>query len=425
MTYEEALREVNRRLVFGSKLGLERMEALCAALGDPQKKLRFVHVAGTNGKGTTSTVIASVLTAAGYKTGLYTSPYVLDFRERFRLNGEMIGKERLIEAVEAVAKEAARLEANGDVITEFEFITALAFWWYAKENCDFVVLEVGMGGRFDATNVIDPPECAVIVSISLDHTAVLGDTLEEIAFEKAGIIKHGTPVSLYPRLDPAARSVIERLASARGARCVTADETRAKVLRETVYGTEFTWDGLPLCHRYTGEHQLLNAVNALTALELLREKGYAIPDEALQKGFREASVPARMEILSDDPLVLLDGGHNPGCAKALHEVLQKHVAGRRITAVIGIMADKDSGKFLEYLAPHFAKIVTVRPENPRALSAEALAETARRFCPDVTAAQSIGEALALSKVEKGEALVLCGSFYLAAEIRDAAREMYK
>ena len=196
MTYEEALQKINSRLRFGIKPGLERIEALCKKLGNPQKKPRFVHVAGTNGKGTTCTLIASVLTAAGYRTGLYTSPYVLDFRERFRIDGEMIPEAELIEEVKRVSPVADELEAAGDTVTEFEFITALAFDWFAQRDCDFVVLEVGLGGRFDATNVIDTPEAAAIASISLDHTAILGDTYAKIAFEKAGIIKKDGDVVL-------------------------------------------------------------------------------------------------------------------------------------------------------------------------------------------------------------------------------------
>lgn len=215
MTYEEALQKINSRLRFGIKPGLERIEALCKKLGDPQKKPRFVHVAGTNGKGTTCTLIASVLTAAGYRTGLYTSPYVLDFRERFRIDGEMIPEAELIEEVKRVSPVADELEAAGDTVTEFEFITALAFDWFAQRDCDFVVLEVGLGGRFDATNIIDTPEAAAIASISLDHTAILGDTYAKIAFEKAGIIKRAATSCCTPcRIRPCSRPSNRRATSA-------------------------------------------------------------------------------------------------------------------------------------------------------------------------------------------------------------------
>ena len=424
MTYEEALQKINDRLIFGVKPGLERIQALCEKLGDPQKRTRFIHVAGTNGKGTTCTLIASVLQAAGFRTGLYTSPYVLDFRERFRIDGEMIPKTELIEEVERVAAIAAELEAQGETITEFEFITALAFDWFARRACDFVVLEVGLGGRFDATNVIDTPEAAAVASISFDHTAVLGDTLEKIAYEKAGIVKPGGSVVLYPVQDEAVTRTFSTVCAERGAKLFIADESRMEVGETTLAGTAITWDGLPLTTPFTGAHQVHNAATALTVLGVLREKGVQIPDEALQKGFSSAYIPARMERLSEKPLVLLDGGHNPGCAAALHEVLTTHLSGRKITAVMGIMSDKDSMRYLELTAPHFAKIITVAPHNPRALSAEALAEEAAVFCADVTPASSMEEALRLSAVANDEVLVICGSFFLASEIRELAIERY-
>ena len=209
MTYEEALQKINDRLIFGVKPGLERIQALCEKLGNPQKRTRFIHVAGTNGKGTTCTLIASVLQAAGFRTGLYTSPYVLDFRARFRIDGEMIPKTELIEEVERVAAIAAELEAQGETITEFEFITALAFDWFARRACDFVVLEVGLGGRFDATNVIDTPEAAAVASISFDHTAVLGDTLEKIAY---GGTRCRRKLS-RARFPPSARNTVQNFSS--------------------------------------------------------------------------------------------------------------------------------------------------------------------------------------------------------------------
>ena len=246
MTYEEALKEVNSRLRFGVKPGLERIEKLLTKLSNPQKKLKFVHVAGTNGKGTTCTLISSVLRKAGYVTGLYTSPYVIDFRERFQIDGEMISEEELTKEVELVSKAAKELESKGEAVTEFEFITALAFHWFAARHCDVVVLEVGLGGRFDATNVIDTPEAAAIMSISLDHTAILGDTLAKIAGEKAGIIKPGGRVVLYPTQAEEVKAVIQKTCEERGASLVIPRLEEAAVLGATLFGTEFAVDGLTL-----------------------------------------------------------------------------------------------------------------------------------------------------------------------------------
>ena len=418
MTNEEALAKINGRLTFGMKPGLRRIKQLLEELGDPQKKLKFVHVAGTNGKGTTCALTASVLRQAGYTVGLYTSPYVEDFRERFQINGEMIPPEELAQEVELLSPIAEAHDGVGDTVTEFEFITALAFHWFARRQCDIVVLEVGLGGRFDATNAIDAPEAAVIASISLDHTAILGDTLDKIAFEKAGIVKPGGRLVLYPWQ---AEGIVEQLrgiCEERGAELILPD-TRYQVLEESLAGTVFQTGGETLRTPFLGEHQVRNAVTARTALEVLRRRGWRIPDGAIREGFAKAFLPARMEVLATAPLCLLDGGHNPGCAAALRDALERFVPQRKV-GIMGVMADKDSHEALRLLAPLFAEIITIAPDNPRALPAEELARTAGEFCPRVRPAQTCGEAVAraMKAMGPGDALIVCGSFYLAGEIRD-------
>lgn len=419
MTYEQAMEKVNHRLRFGIKPGLERISALLEKLGNPQKQLKFVHVAGTNGKGTTCTLIAGALKAAGYRTGLYTSPYVLEFRERFQIDGKMIPEEELIQQVQVVSAAADEMEAKGETITEFEFITALALRWFAHRKCDIVVLEVGMGGRFDATNVIDVPEVAAVASISLDHTAVLGDTVGQIAFEKAGIIKPGGTVVCYPDQKPEALLVLEEAAKERGANFRLAQLSMVKEQERSIYGTLLLYRAEPLLVPFVGQHQVKNAVTALTALEVLQEKGWKISMRAIQEGFAQARIPARMEILGRDPLILLDGGHNPGCAAALRDVLTQHLSGKKLVAVMGMMADKDSRTALSILAPLFSAVRTLRPENPRSLSAEELAEEAAVWCEDSQPCQEGAQALAEAEKLAGEdgAVIVCGSFYLAAEVR--------
>ena len=419
MTYEQAMEKVNHRLRFGIKPGLERISALLEKLGNPQKQLKFVHVAGTNGKGTTCTLIAGALKAAGYRTGLYTSPYVLEFRERFQIDGKMIPEEELIQQVQVVSAAADEMEAKGETITEFEFITALALRWFAHRKCDIVVLEVGMGGRFDATNVIDVPAVAAVASISLDHTAVLGDTVGQIAFEKAGIIKPGGTVVCYPDQKPEALLVLEEAAKERGANFRLAQLSMVKEQERSIYGTLLLYRAEPLLVPFVGQHQVKNAVTALTALEVLQEKGWKISLRAIQEGFAQARIPARMEILGRDPLILLDGGHNPGCAAALRDVLTQHLSGKKLVAVMGMMADKDSRTALSILAPLFSAVRTLRPENPRSLSAEELAEEAAVWCEDSQPCQKGAQALAEAEKLAGEdgAVIVCGSFYLAAEVR--------
>ncbi len=422
MTYEEALDNVYGRLVFGMKPGLERIGALLERLGNPQKRLKFVHVAGTNGKGTCSTLVASALKESGLRVGLYTSPYVLEFRERFQINGEMIPKEELIEEVETLAPIADEFEKNGDQVTEFEYITALAFHWFAQRECDIVVLEVGMGGRFDATNIIDVPEVAAIMSISLDHTAILGDTLEKIAFEKAGILKEGGRLVLYPQQAPEVLSELEQICQERHVEMLLPDLSQVRELDRSIEGTAFQTEGLTLRTPFLGEHQVKNAVTALKVLQVLKERGWPVTEEAVKRGFENAFIPARMEVISREPLCLLDGGHNPGCALALKDALQQFVPQRKV-AIMGMMADKDSREALRILGPQFSQIITVAPEGLRALPAQKLAEVAKEFCPKVIPAGSCREALALAVRAMGQdgALIVCGSFYLAGEIRETLR----
>lgn len=423
MNYEEAMAVIGGRLRFGSKLGIERMELLMHKLGDPQKKLKFVHVAGTNGKGTTCTYISSVLSKAGYRTGLYTSPYVVDFRERFCIDGEMISKEELAAMVEKVSQAAEEISYGDDDITEFEFITALAFCWYHERNCDVVVLEVGLGGRFDATNIIEAPLAAVIASISLDHTAILGDSIEKIAFEKAGIIKPGTAVSLYPDMNPEALKLLKEISSERNVPVSVPEKPAIK--KTDIFGTDFTYLGKNYHIGFMGEHQALNAVNALNAIEILRSKGFTISYEDEFSGLESSFIEARMEIVSQKPLVIIDGGHNPECGEALKKVMEQDLAGHRINAVMGMMADKDSMTYLSLVAPHFSKIFTLMPDNPRSLSAEELAEEAGNFCADVKACASVSEAAkaAVSSLSREDVLIVCGSFYYAGEIRKKIKEI--
>ena len=422
MTYQDALEKINSRLLFGMQPGLERIEALLHRLGDPHKALRCVHVCGTNGKGTTCTLTASVLRECGYKVGKNTSPYVLDFRERFQINGEMIPPMELARVMDQIWPVVEELDQEGCRVSEFELVTAVAFVWFAAQRCDVAVMEVGMGGAYDATNVIPTPEAVAITSISLDHTAWLGDTVEQIAREKSGVIKPGGRVVLYPEQQPGVREIMESACQSQGAQLRLPDLSQLQVLEESIEGTDFTADGLRLHTPFLGAHQVKNAAVVLEVLKVLRERGFAIPDQAIQAGFAKAFLPARMEILSRRPLCLLDGGHNPGCAQALREALERYVPGRKV-AVVGMMADKDSAAALEILGPMFSKIITVKPENPRSLSAEDLAKTAARFCPEAVPVASFKEALDLA-VESGGALIACGSFYMAGELRPLLLEKF-
>lgn len=426
MDYEQALNTINSLLRFGIKPGLGRIAALLDKMGNPQRRLQVVHVAGTNGKGSTCALVASVLQKAGYKTGLYTSPYVTDFRERMQINGEMIPKGELCALVESIYPLARAMEQHGESITEFEFITAAAFQWFAQSQCDFVVLEVGLGGRFDATNVIDTPLVSVITSISLDHTAILGDTVEQIAFEKCGILKtYGSAVS-YPHQAPAAAQVIEQAAKDRGVTLLVPNPADIQVLKKSLCGMELLYKDKKLHLPFIGEHQVYNALTALAALSVLKGKGIVIRDEAVAAGFAAARIPARLELLSRRPLCLLDGAHNPGGAEALASALRDLLPGKKIIGIMGMLKDKDSHLALQMLAPLFAKLITVTPDNPRALNALSLAERAKGLCADITPMDDVNAALHAAAGEAGGdgAVVICGSLYLAGQIRPIALSMF-
>ncbi|WP_444657961.1 bifunctional folylpolyglutamate synthase/dihydrofolate synthase [Caproiciproducens sp. R2] len=419
ITYEEALQKIESLLRFGSRPGLERVEKLLALLGNPQDRLKFVHVAGTNGKGSTCALIASVLKKSQYKTGLFISPFVTDFCERMQINGERIGREELSALVEKIFPLVERMAENGEIITEFELITALAMEWFAESQCDIVVLEVGLGGRLDATNVISTPLVSVITSISFDHTAILGDTLAKIAYEKCGIIKENGVTVCSPGQNPEALAVIRSTAEERKNRFVPADTDSVEVLSMNLSGTGLEYRGLLVSLPFLGEHQVKNAVTALAVIEELKKQGYHIADHSIEAGFSSASFPARMEVLSADPLIVLDGAHNPGGTAVLAKAAGKYFGDRKIIAIVGMLADKDVAGAVRNFTGLFSKVFTLAPPGPRALDAQSLAEQFRKIGADAEPAQTADAALAkaFSLLDGNSALLICGSLYLAGDIR--------
>lgn len=422
MTYEEALARIESLQRFGSRPGLERIRSLLGRLGNPQDRLKFVHVAGTNGKGTTCALLASVLGEAGYRTGLYLSPHVADFRERMQIGGEMIPRTELAVHADRVFAEISEMAARGEIVTEFEAITAIAFLYFAARDCDVVVLEVGLGGRLDATNVIAAPLVSVITSISLDHTKILGDTVEQIAYEKCGIVKDGGATVCYPDQKPGAAEVIRRVAAERSNRFVDAASAGVRLLSASLSGTELEWNGLRLHLPFLGEHQVKNAATALSAVSVLRDKGWKVPDEAVARGFSGASFPARLEVLSRSPLVILDGAHNPDGTAALAAAVRRYLPGRETVAVMGMLADKDVDAALANLSGLFSRVVTIAPNSPRAMDARELAGRWGRLGTPAEPAESGEAALerAAELLAPGGAVLICGSLYLAGDLRASA-----
>lgn len=403
---------------FGSRPGLDRIRRFLGILGNPQDKLKFVHVAGTNGKGSTCALISSVLTQAGYKTGLFISPYIVDFRERIQINGKMIPLKTLENAVERTFPIIEKLREDDCVITEFEYVMALEFLIHSEAECDVVVLETGMGGLLDCTNVIKPPLCSVITKIGLDHTAVLGNTIEEIAAQKCGIIKSGS-TAVASAQDERAMRVIECDCAEKGVRLIKSDETELKILSESLSGTALEYKNLTLNLPLIGGHQIENAKSALAAIEELRDF-FEISDSDIKKGFNNAVNPARFELLGKNPLVILDGAHNPDGISALKIALKKNLGNKKAVLLLGMLSDKDSKSSVKLLSGLFERVYTVPVNNPRTLSSSDLADECRAYFKEVQSFDSPFTAFddAYSYAKQNDfALIIAGSLYLAGEIR--------
>ncbi len=425
MNYSEALEYIHSLEKFGINPGLERIMALCDALGNPQDSLQFIHVAGTNGKGSTSTMLSEILQAAGYKTGLFTSPYVVDFCERMQIDGKMISHDELAGIVSEIEPVISGLAAEGIQPTEFEAITAAAFLYFACKECEIVVLEVGLGGRFDSTNIIKTPLASVITSISMDHMAVLGDTIEKIAAEKCGIIKQKGITVSYPEQTPDALAVIKETAKQRNNEIFIPDVKEIKIIDESLYGTKATFDELEVFVPFMGEHMVLNASVAVATARVLAQNCLTVSDENIAHGIASAKMPARMEIINEAPLIILDGGHNEGCANALAACITKHLNGRNITAVCGMMSDKDYDAYLKITAPLFKAFIAAKPVISRALDAQTLSETAKKYCKNCMAIENPQDAIdkALQLSGKDDVIIICGSFYLAGDTNSRLKNL--
>ena len=403
---------------FSGKPGLHRIRALCAALGDPQDRLHFVHIAGTNGKGSTACMAASVLQAAGCRVGLYTSPYLVQFYERIRVDGAMIPDADLTRLAERVAVACESLALpEGESIGEFEFTTALAFLYFVEQRCDIVVLETGLGGRCDATNVVRNTEVTVITPISRDHMAVLGDTVAEIAGEKAAIIKPASAVVCADGQPEEARIVIQHTCEARGAIWYTGT-LDYRLLRCDLDGSAFVYEGQGYTIAMPGRHQLQNAVTTLRTVSALRERGWDIPVEAAVRGLARARMPGRLERLAEQPLVLLDGAHNAAGVEALCRAVDELLKMRRLHVVMGMVRDKEYEYCVREMARRADVFYACAPEaDDRAVNEHTIAALAERDCAEVygchTAEQAL--ALALGKAGPKDCVLVCGSLYLIGE----------
>ena len=414
MTYQEALQYIHSLDRFGSRPGLDRVQKLFQKVPEALNQ-KFVHVAGTNGKGSVSAMLSYILQEAGYKVGLFISPYIIDFRERIQINNAMISEEELTAAVEFFKPLMEELNKDGVVITEFEFITALGFWFFKQQKCDVVVCEVGMGGLLDSTNVIRKPLCSVITRIALDHTEILGNTVKEIAIQKCGVIKRGAPVATAEQRYSAMR-VIRDTAEALGDPVYLGDNLQFHDIRTGMDGVRFRYLGQEMHVPLIGEHQVENLRCALAAVEALRDGALMnITAEHIREGLEKVKHPARFERLVAHPTVILDGAHNPNGLEAFANAVRAYGGDGDKTLVVGMLSDKDV-KGLYPLQGMFRRVIATNVCNPRAMAAGYLAEYLREMFNDVEVVAAPSEAYQKA-LSYGDDVYICGSLYLASEIR--------
>ena len=432
MDYQEAIEFIHSTYKFGSKLGLSNITRLTELLGRPQDSYKIIHIAGTNGKGSTSNMIHDVLMAAGYRTGLFISPYLEEFTERIQINKVHIDKESLARITSLIKEKIEiMLEEGYNHPTEFEVVTAIGFKYFQEQNIDFLVLEVGLGGRFDATNVVSNTLVSVITSISYDHMEYLGDTLEKIAFEKAGIIKENSSVVIYPQEDNIVNTITD-IAKTRNARCYLTDKNNIEKTDGNLNGQWFRYlkndvfDLPEVKISFLGKHQLYNALTALRTLEVIKLSGYNITEESILTGLASVKFAGRFEILHEDPVIVIDGGHNIDGIKAFSKAVKENFGDNKITLFFGILKDKNPDDVLEYLIPLCNKVYTLTPNNPRAMKASDLDALIKgSYNIDVTVIDDYENIINIVKnAGKNDYIAFVGSLYMIGDVRTILRKEY-
>lgn len=431
MRFDEALEYIHNTLKFGMKMGLENVSYLLRLLGNPHKRLRCIHIAGTNGKGSVAAMTSSILSEAGYKVGLFISPYLEDFCERIQINGVPISKNDVARITELIkTKVDQMISESHSHPTEFEIVTAIGMYYFAEQNVDYAVIEVGLGGRLDATNVIDPL-ISVITSVDYDHKEILGDTLSQIAYEKAGIIKKRRPVIVYPQQQEA-MNVIRQVCLERNSPLIEVSNDDVMLVNDSLDGQYFDyhkgqWNFDSLFIPLLGNHQLLNAATSIAAVITLREYYYInISDKAIRSGLSKTKWPGRLELVHRMPYVLLDGAHNPQGAHSLAMALNHYFPNKRIIMVLGILKDKEIEKILSELIPLASYIIMTKPDSPRAASPDELLSIAKEKNVDNIAIEDIKQAVqtALSMANADDVVVISGSLYLVGKARTYLKEVY-
>lgn len=432
MNYQEAIEFIHSTYKFGSKLGLQNISKLTELLGNPQNSYKIIHVAGTNGKGSTSNMIHDVLMSSGYKTGLFISPYLEEFTERIQVSKKHIEKESLARITNLVKEKIDIMLKEGyNHPTEFEVVTAIGFKYFEEQQIDFLVLEVGLGGRFDATNVVTNTLVSVITSISYDHMEYLGDTLEKIAFEKAGIIKENSNVVIYPQEDIIVNT-IKNVAKNKNTQVFETNKENIEKLKGNLTGQWFKYlktdifDLPEIKMNFLGEHQLYNVLTALRALEVVKQSGYNITEEGIIKGLDNCRFAGRFEILQENPVIVLDGGHNINGIEYFAKAVKENFEDNKIILFFGMLKDKNPEDVLPLILPLCKEVYTLTPNNPRAMKSTELADLIKKHSDlKVTSINEYNEIVPILKaIDISEYVAFVGSLYMIGDVRTILKKEY-
>ena len=424
MNYKEAIEFIEYTKNQLRQTDNSRMEKLMEGLGNPQDKLSFIHVAGTNGKGSCVASLTSILMNAGYKVGTYTSPHLVKYEERMMVNDKCISQKKFVEIANRVKTVVDKME---ETPTVFEKLTAMAFVYFSEKKVDVVVLEVGLGGRLDATNIIKNPDLCILMNIGLEHTEVLGDTLAKIAKEKSGIIKNGSDVVAYNNKKEVI-NVFKEVAKEKGANLKVVNFNKIKIKKEGLKGQVFDYGEIKnIKLSLLGKHQFKNAAVVIEACSMLKQKGYKLTLNNVLEGLKKTNWIARLSVLNEKPLFILDGAHNPQCAEALKESLPSILKNKKAIMLCGVLKDKDYKSLMKMMMPFAKEFVCLTPDSYRALDKEDLANELRKKKQIATVANSIEEGIEISlkKAKRNVVVIAFGSLYLAGYIHDKFSKVYK
>ena len=424
MNYNECIHYLEEEVGFGSVPGLERIQALCDKLGNPEGKLSVIHVAGTNGKGSAVAMLSSILQAAGYRVGTYTSPHLERYNERFLINGQEISNDDFAKEITLMKEICAELSAEGQSVpTLFEIVTGAAFHYFSEQKVDILILEVGLGGKYDATNIVPAPLLSLIMSISIDHTDFLGDTIEKIAAEKAGIIKKNCPVVLYSQ-DKIVYNIMWTIAKEMNAPFFCPDDAEIQISSQSLEGTIFSvktdllsMEDIELS--LLGDYQINNCLTVLEACAVLRERGLSLSEEAIHSGLKNARWAGRMEICGKKPLVLLDGAHNADGILQLANSITTYFSDRKVTLILGVLGDKEYHKMAECILPHAEAVILTEPHSERKLDVFSLARSISEYQGTIYTEKEIQQAYvkAISITPADGIILCCGSLYMIGAMR--------